>query len=321
MPYIYDIIGIGKESDGTAGPSQNGGLILSDVSSLANADYFLAGHNNATGISSADLTSSTALKRWARIWYVDKTSASSSGNIRIAFDLSDAGFSGTPANASNYRLLKRAGTSGSFSDISVVATAIVNSDQVEFTVAANNIGDGYYTVGTSNESSSPLPVELVSFSASAKEDAVELKWNTATEVDNYGFDVERVLMNTEESTMNAWMRVGFVEGCGTSSSAHAYAYTDRKIGWGRYSYRLKQIDRDGRFEYSKAVQVDIVVPHLLTLSGNYPNPFNPTTAIDFTLPGEVHHAVFDAAGLASGIYFSRLEFGGVRLMKKLLLVK
>ena len=142
-------------------------------------------------------------------------------------------------------------------------------------------------------------------------------------------------------------RVGFVEGAGTSNSPREYSFVDNNLRGGAYSYRLKQIDRDGKFEYSKSVQVEIAMPRELTLSQNYPNPFNPSTVISYQLPvssfvtlkvydvlgrevatlvNEVKEAgnysvQFDGSKFSSGIYFSRLEFNGKQLMKKLLMVK
>ena len=352
--YSYNVLGIGKESDGSSILAQSGGLVLSDVSSLANTDYFLAGHDNATGLSSADLTGGDAVKRWTRIWYIDKTSVSSTGNIKIAFDLSDAGFAGTPASASNYRLLKRLGTTGDFSNTTLVGSGIVNTDQVEFTVAASNIVDGYYTLGTINEGASPLPVELVSFNAIAKGNSAQLSWATATEVNNYGFEIERIPLGFAVSPITkedkgGFQKVGFIEGAGTTNSPRDYLFVDHNLRSGTYGYRLKQIDRDGKFEYSQKVEVTIAgASKVFALMQNYPNPFNPSTTIEFTLPedgrvtlrvydvlgkvvatlvdgelkaGSVHRATFDASRISSGIYFFRLEHRDKQLMKKLLVMK
>ena len=200
-----------------------------------------------------------------------------------------------------------------------------------------------------------LPVEMISFTAAATNSSVSLTWKTATETNNYGFEVERSAMVNQQSTMsNAdWTKVGFVEGAGTSSHSHEYSFTDRIAQRGVAAYRLKQIDRDGSFKYTESIEVHILVPYSLTLAQNYPNPFNPTTTIEFTLPDDgrvslkvfdvlgkvvatlvdgelkadaVHRATFDASNVSSGIYFFRLEYsasGGnaKQLMKKLLVMK
>ena len=124
-----------------------------------------------------------------------------------------------------------------------------------------------------------LPVELTSFSASVKNSAVTLNWETATEVNNYGFYIERAIENSD------WLTLGFVEGHGNSNSPKHYNFSDADIAQsGKYHYRLKQIDNDGTFEYSNVVMVTVGIPVLFALSQNYPNPFNPETIIKFSIP-------------------------------------
>jgi len=187
-----------------------------------------------------------------------------------------------------------------------------------------------------------LPVELTSFSATVHGGDVQLVWNTATEVNNYGFEIER-LQNQN------WSTIGFVAGAGTSASPRSYSYEDKNIPPGTYAYRIKQIDKDGSSKYTNVVDVVAgLAPLAFDLSQNYPNPFNPTTTIEFTLPsdgrvvlkvyditgkevaalldenmkaGVYQQAVFDASRFASGVYFARLQFAGKQLLKKLVLVK
>lgn len=194
-----------------------------------------------------------------------------------------------------------------------------------------------------------LPVELTSFSAAAHNSEVELVWSTATEVNNYGFEVERKTVNNEQSTINKWEKLGFVEGHGTSNAPQNYSFTDGSARVGKYSYRLKQIDRDGKVEYHKAVEVTIgVTPNTVWLDNNYPNPFNPSTRISFVLgttgyaslkvynllgqevatlanglfnAGEVQESTFDATEYSSGIYYYELKSGDRTEMKKMLLLK
>ena len=203
----------------------------------------------------------------------------------------------------------------------------------------------------------PLPVELTSFSVTAGLNTVELAWKTATEVNNAGFEIQRTVFSNQSivnsktgqgSTMNNWTKVGFVAGHGTTNAPQQYACADNVGNAGTYSYRLKQIDHDGAFTYSQAVQVTVAVPKVLALSQNFPEPFNPSTTIQFTVPsdgkatikvynaigqevatlfndeaatGVVHQVQFNGSNLASGIYFSRLEFGGKMQVKKMLLLK
>jgi len=209
---------------------------------------------------------------------------------------------------------------------------------------------------------SALPVELTSFNAIVKGRNVELKWNTATEVNNFGFEVEKITVSnrllaiSQELINNSWSKIGFVEGNGTTNSPKSYNFVDANAS-GKVAYRLKQIDRDGKFEYSKTVEVNIAAPKTFSLEQNYPNPFNPTTTISYRLSANSFTTlkVYDALGrevatlvneqqeagsysvkfsaeggsasggnvsnLASGIYFYRLESGKSVAIKKLLLLK
>ncbi len=133
------------------------------------------------------------------------------------------------------------------------------------------------------------PVELVSFSAVVSGNEITLNWQTATEINNYGFQVERKKAKGESS----WENIGFVEGAGNSNSPKEYSFTDNVTESGMYSYRLKQIDIDGSYEYSKVVEVNIGSPAKFELMQNYPNPFfaessgNPTTTIKYSIPSVI----------------------------------
>jgi hypothetical protein len=189
-----------------------------------------------------------------------------------------------------------------------------------------------------------LPVELTSFNAKAKGSIVELLWQTSTEVNNYGFEIERKADNNESAN---WEKVGFVDGSGNSNSPKDYTFTDKNlIGGSEFAYRLKQVDNDGTYSYSNEVEVT-VVPDKYELYQNYPNPFNPVTNIKFSLPevakvkvdifniiGEkvrtlidqnmeagFHSIAFNAENLSSGTYIYRLQTENFTQIKKMLLMK
>jgi hypothetical protein len=126
-----------------------------------------------------------------------------------------------------------------------------------------------------------LPVELKSFTANANGNSVELNWQTATEVNNYGFEIQRSVSSGQRSE---YEKIGFVEGHGNSNSPKSYSFTDVNPPSGKIQYRLKQIDVDGEFEYSDEVEVNISAPNKFELAQNYPNPFNPTTTIKYSIP-------------------------------------
>ncbi|MEJ2506594.1 MAG: T9SS type A sorting domain-containing protein, partial [Ignavibacteriaceae bacterium] len=188
----------------------------------------------------------------------------------------------------------------------------------------------------------PLPVELISFSSVVRGKRIILKWETQTEINNYGFEIQR------SDDRNEWNILGFVEGNGNSNSPKSYSYFDEGIKLtGKYYYRLRQIDNDGSSNYSEILEVNIGLPDELELKQNYPNPFNPTTTISFSIPqtGEVVLTVynalgelvktvakgfleqgeysfsFNAEGLTSGIYIYRLRISETILTRKMLLLK
>jgi hypothetical protein len=186
----------------------------------------------------------------------------------------------------------------------------------------------------------PVPVELTSFTAAANNGVVELNWTTVTEINNQMFEIQR------QTGENEFFTIGYVEGHGTTTQTQNYSYIDKSVSAGHYSYRLKQIDFDGRYEYSDVVEVE-VLPTGFTLQQNYPNPFNPSTSIKYSIPeaGNIKLAVynligeevavlvngvvqagqyeitFDASNLTSGIYLYKLQTATSTEVKKMMLLK
>lgn len=197
---------------------------------------------------------------------------------------------------------------------------------------------------------SPLPIELALFSGSVQNgSSVLLRWSTVSEVNNFGFDVQK---STSAGAQFQTIPGSFVPGHGTTLLPHQYSYTDQTPGSGRVDYRLKQYDLDGTSRYSEAIAVEISplapaqsLPREFSVSQNFPNPFNPSTTIRYSLAqarrvtlevfntlGErvvklvdqaqdagAYEVRFDGAALASGVYFYRLKAGDFVSVKKLLL--
>jgi hypothetical protein len=128
-----------------------------------------------------------------------------------------------------------------------------------------------------------VPVELVAFNATVDEQTVYLEWLTATESNNFGFDVERRFVDAD------WRKIDFVPGHGTTVEPARYEYVDRNLQSGVYEYRLKQIDTDGAFEFSSVVTAVVGLPTTFVLAQNFPNPFNPTTEIQYELAYDINN--------------------------------
>ena len=211
---------------------------------------------------------------------------------------------------------------------------------VHFADASNGwvVGDNGIILRTNNGG---IPVELISFYCEVKAGNIILKWETATELNNAGFEIERKTNNTD------FITVGFLNGFGTTTEPKYYSFIDGDVQSGTYIYRLKQIDLDGTYEYSNEVKVDLINPTTYSLSQNYPNPFNPTTTIKYSiaLDGFVNLVVYDVLGnevkslvnsyqhsgdyevifdgghISSGIYYYQLQAGKFISIKKLILLK
>lgn len=157
---------------------------------------------------------------------------------------------------------------------------------------------------------SPLPVELTSFLGKSVNDKVLLNWETASEIRNTGFDIERCTVSNGKKSN--WSKVAFVKGSGNSNISIKYNYTDKELNSGEYIYRLKQIDVDGSFVYSEEVNVNISLPVVFRLDQNYPNPFNPSTTVKYQIPVEsrVTLRIFNAIGEQVAQLFNDVQNAG-----------
>ncbi len=138
-----------------------------------------------------------------------------------------------------------------------------------------------------------VPVELTSFTGSFVGGTVQLKWSTATELNNRGFEIQR------SGDGSKFTSIAFVNGNGTSTEKHQYSYTDKNLERRvNYAYRLKQVDFDGTTDYSAPVNLGQLVPVEFSIEQNYPNPFNPTTSIGYAVPvkSDVTLQVFNLIG-------------------------
>jgi N-acetylneuraminic acid mutarotase len=208
-----------------------------------------------------------------------------------------------------------------------------------FSLSSSIVNGRIYLIGGLNNARVPLdivyegelelivPVELVSFTATSNGKEVILNWSTATELNNQLFEVQRSFEGSDFAT------IGFAYGKGTTTERQDYTYSDKILADGKYSYRLKQIDYLGSYEYSDIIEIELRVFNSYLLEQNYPNPFNPTTTISFGIQNKsnvkitilnaigeeiamlineekesgFHTVDFNAANLPSGVYFYQLK--------------
>lgn len=199
--------------------------------------------------------------------------------------------------------------------------------------------------------SDPLPVQLASFTGRMIAAGALLQWTTVSEVNNFGFYVQRRAGNEQ---VFADLPDGFVPGHGTTSQPRHYQFIDQSVTSGTWHYRLRQVDLDGTVHYSEPVQVTGVtsagndVPGVFMLQQNYPNPFNPETTVKFSVAvsgktrldvfnvlgqkvmtvfdggaeaGRLYEVRINASTLASGIYLYRLQSGAQSDLKKFMVMK
>ncbi|WP_205501980.1 T9SS type A sorting domain-containing protein [Rufibacter psychrotolerans] len=153
--------------------------------------------------------------------------------------------------------------------IRVTATNDCGTQTAEASVVVTNCGLG-----------NPLPVSLTRFDGVSRNGAVELTWATASEINNDRFEIERSLNGRD------FVKVGQVKGQGNSSAMVEYSFTDRGVQGTAY-YRLKQLDFDNAFEYSKVIAVKHTSAGNSTAMSVYPNPVtNGTVSLRFQAPLE-----------------------------------
>jgi hypothetical protein len=210
------------------------------------------------------------------------------------------------------------------------------------TIASDNaIFDDLYI----SDANQALPIQLASCTASVlRGNDVEVQWKTVSETNNFGFKIDR-----KRGESGPWTNIGFVEGHGTTLAPQSYSYLDHSVAFGKYQYRVRQIDLDRKYETFPEMEVNVgLEPGKSVLAQNYPNPFNPSTTIEFVVPqagwvslkvynmlgqeittlydgnvevGKVHTAEFCAGGLASGLYYYQLRGGGAVLTRRMMVLR
>ena len=339
--YVADFNTIIITGDGTIYKSIDGGaswlsLVVGSTSSFFALSFINANTGTVIGSNGTILRTTDSGNNWISqvsgftndlldVNFIDADNGTVSGTSGIILHTIDGG---------NSWINQSSGTTNDLYGVSFVDANI-----------GTVVGRGGVILRTENGG---IPVELINFTADVIDDRVKLQWSTATETNNMGFEVERApSVSPPKGETLVWERIGFVDGNGTTTETKSYSFTDCKIVLGKYSYRLKQIDFDGTFEYSNEIEVEIIHSQDFELYQNYPNPFNPTTTIKYSIPGndyvklkvfsllgeEVktlvddyqtrgnYVIVFDGSELSNGIYLYKLETSDFSAFKKLILIK
>lgn len=252
-----------------------------------------------------------------------------------------------------------------YAELTNISSITFNGAGTEMTITLTDASSSTETISSISEitcdasilgGGNPFPVEMTTFYANVVENVVTLNWETATEINNYGFEILRCAQNDGHSEPDlsgeeSWEIIGFVEGHGNSNSPKKYSFADENPPSGKIQYRLKQIDTDGSYEYSDFVSVETGIPKDYELKQNFPNPFNPTTKIVYKLAVDgfvtvkvynvlghevaslvnenkragTHTIIFDVSNaggeLSSGIYFLRLNSGNYTGLIKMILLR
>lgn len=239
-----NIAGVGTETDGSNVSASSMGIIVEQVSGFTNGDYALFGHavaNNSVNSTDAADNLGTNEARWDRAWYFDTTNTGADLVVNISFDFSDVQADAFPGfeSSNNYSLLYRSGTSGTWTNQTLSPT--LNGDQVVFSNVT--LADGFYTLGSSATSNSPLPVTIGDFTVTRLVNSALINWVTESEINNNYFLLERSTNGKDYELIER------IRGGGNSFDTKYYSVQDIEINsHSTYYYRLRQFDYDGKTE-------------------------------------------------------------------------
>lgn len=274
--YDHDVAGIGRvDASNIHNDAQGTGIVrILNPTNLGDDEFLMWGHDNGTQQATETTDVPVGVQaRFDRTWRVSERNAANTSNVNVGaidmrWNLNGLG----PVTASDLRLLIDTDNDGLFNDETAISGATdLGGGIFEFASvpggAAGIRNNRRFTLGTINSSQTPLPIELVYFNATLENElTVKLEWQTASEINNGFFTIERSKNGLD------WEEVSKIDGAGNSTALLSYSTIDENPYWGISYYRLKQTDFDGQFEYSDIRSVTIKQNTAEVVI--YPNPAN-----------------------------------------------
>jgi len=283
-------------------PPANDNLAAAVVVTADGVTPFAGTTMEATAEASETSASCAAVDDNQSVWW--KYTPTTDGTLNVT----------TSGTTSNFTPLLSLWTGSSFPlaesgcGFNAVNWSVTSSGTPTYYIRMTSEVTGSATQGSTNLTfSGPvgLPVELIYLDVLVAGDEAVVRWSTATETNNAGFDVEH-----RPAGVEVWQAVGYVEGTGTTTEQQDYSHRMDGLAPGKHYFRLKQVDLDGRFQYTAAVEADIALPNAYLLTEAYPNPFNPRAQFTLTVAQaqQVSIALYDVKGrLVQTLFDGRLE--------------
>jgi ketosteroid isomerase-like protein len=336
--YEYDVEAVGNPSPSYSFITSPNGMTINSTTGMiawtpTSAGNFSVGIRASNGVNPEATQSFEIIVKQPLFAPTNLTAVASqadSHNVKLTWQ-------DNSSNELGFIIERKTGDSLSLEPYSIIDSVLADVSMYEDTSVADTTKYTYRVYAFNDDTLSdysnqaevvtPVPVELTSFSANISNQKVLLVWETATEMNNSGFTIQR---GKEPYKLND---IAFIPGKGTTTSKSFYSYLDQTFLIGRNYYRLKQVDLDGSVNYSNIVTVDLGSIENFVLEQNYPNPFNPSTTIRFGLPKsakviiKLHNSIgqevatllendyesgiyetsIDASNLSSGVYFYKLQ--------------
>jgi hypothetical protein len=334
--FDYEVAGIGRVNASNIHNDAQGTSILRILSpsNLGNNEYLIWGHNNGalSATNSTDVPAGVQA-RYERVWRASETNAAGTavdvGSVSIRWDLTGQG----AVTANQLRLLVDTDNDGFFNDETPISGATaLGSNVYQFAGVTAITNARRFTLATTDVTQTPLPVKLISFTASVSGYIVNLDWKTASEVNNDYFQIQRSTNGRD------WQDLARVKGAGNSNESITYTTIDQLPYHGINYYRLKQVDFDGRYEYSIVESVSLnfynalfpnpTVDNVILTSHRDDGNFNIDQIQVFSAAGiQVNDRVvikilsstqleIDLSSLSAGIYLIKTKTGSLVVEKK-----